>query len=102
MNLQNLVIEDLQIDNYGSIVGIQFTNGYSCIPGEDTGGEYAILSVDCDLYPGDILSFNYELDEFDGIWGLHEINVNGTNVLATVGSEGGNSSTYLTFIKPKK
>lgn len=72
------------------------------IPDEDTGGELATLDIDgYELKKGDKISFNIQPNEYGEFWGVESINVNGINYPASVGSEGGNISTYLVYQKVK-
>jgi len=95
------IVDNVEFGDYG-ILSIKLTNGYELIPGEDTGGEFATLEINgYDLKKGDKISFDIQPNEYGEIWGIEVINVNGVNYPAVVGSEGGNTSTYLVYQKVK-
>jgi len=94
------IVNDVEYTEYGNILSIKLSNGYELIPDEDTGGEFATLEIkSVKLKKGDKISFNVELDEFNELWGIDSININGETYSAEVGSEGGNTSTYLVYRK---
>ncbi len=96
------IVDNVEFGDYGDILSIKLTNGYELIPDEDTGGEFATLEINgYDLKKDDKISFDIQPNEYGEIWGIEIINVNGVNYTALVGSEGGNTSTYLVYRKVK-
>lgn len=96
--IKNLKIKNIEVGHYGEIIKIVFESGIECLPEEDTGGEHAYLVIDgYDLKVGDVISFDYILDEYDCINNLEWIEVNDWSYRAWVESGGGNDCTYLSF-----
>ncbi len=106
MKLTNLKVKEIQSGDYSEISKIIFENGIELLAEESTGGEYAYMIIDgYDLKVGDVVSFDYELDEFNYINNLKWIEINDithgdvVSYRAWVESEGGNDWTYLSFNK---
>ena len=106
MNLCNLKVKEIESGKYSEISKITFEDGTEIRAEEDTGGEYAYMVIDgYELKIGDMISFDYELDEFDCICNLEWVEVYDTahedvvSYRAWVESEGGNDCTYLSFSK---
>lgn len=104
MNLRNLKVKEIECGEHSDISKIVFENGIVAYAEEDTGGEYAYMIIDgYELKVGDVISFDYELDEFDCIFNLEWIEVydatdeDVVSYRAWVESEGGNDCTYLSF-----
>lgn len=98
----NWIVDYVEYGEYNDILSIKLTNGYELIPCEDTGGEFVTLNInEYKLKKGDKISFDIQPDEYGEIWGIESINVNGEDYMAIVGSEGGNTSTYLVYQKIK-
>lgn len=94
---------DYQILFVGYITRIKLTNGFELIPGEDTGGELAALEVESKskLEKGDCIYFDKKLDINNDMEDIERININGEYFKSNVGSEGGNTSTFLSYRKSK-
>lgn len=98
MNLNNLKVKEIDYGQNSEIREIIFENGIIAVPEEDTGGEISYMIIDgYKLKVGDIISFDYILDEFDCICNLEWVEVDGYSYRAWVESEGGNDCTYLSF-----
>ena len=102
--LKNLKVKEIEYGKYSEILKIIFENDILAIAEEDTGGEYAYMIIDgYNLKAGDIVSFEYELDEFNSIWNLEWIEIYDSftegfvSYRAWIESEGGNDCTYLSF-----
>lgn len=96
------IVDDVIYDDYGYITSIKLKDGRSIEPEEDTGGEHASLEIKDDtLKPGDEISFSYEdsniYDNSTDLTGISAIYINGKRNDASVGSEGGNTFTYLSI-----
>ncbi len=76
MNLCNLKVKEIESGKYSEISKITFEDGTEIRAEEDTGGEYAYMVIDgYELKIGDMISFDYELDEFDCICNLEWVEV---------------------------
>ena len=92
------IVDDVEYDEYGYILSIKLSNGYELIPDEDTGGEFATLEIKgIKLKKGDRISFDVEPNEFGELWGIDSIDINDKTYPAGIGSEGGNTATYLVY-----
>jgi hypothetical protein len=92
------IISDINYDG-DYIIRIDLKDGRSITTGEDTGGEDTSLEVKCDLSIGDEISFEFANEEdIDGVKyldGITGIVVNGNLCDCSVGSEGGNTDTFI-------
>lgn len=112
---EDMVVTDFETtdetptESPGNIISITVDGGTKLIPGEDSGGEFTSLYIDGSLKIGDIISFKYDKRigipsiEYDELWGVSSIIINGVECEASVDSEGGNDAylSLTTDIKTK-
>ena len=96
LKTDKMVVKNVESNDYNYITKIELEDGRTIIPGEDTGGEFASLEIENgQLENGDIIDFEYDHDDNSELWGVDFITINGKKYKCIVGSEGGNTATYL-------
>lgn len=109
LKTDKMVVKNVEYDDYDNIIKIELTDGRTITPGEDTGGEDVSLEIkNGHITKGDVIEFEYDNSQFDKnyiqkygeineLWEVSSITINGVVYKCNVGSDGGNTSTYLTI-----